>query len=56
LADQRFDAGGLQLAMKAVWEWEVSHGSLTLRHETFRNKLNGVLGITKQYVGEKCNA
>lgn len=51
--DQPIDAGGLQLAMKAVWEWEIGHGSQTLRQETFERKLGALLGITTRYVDER---
>jgi WD40 repeat protein len=50
--DQRFDACGLQLAMKAVWELEESRGSQTLRHQTFE-KLGAVRGIADRYVKER---
>ena len=52
-SSQRFDAGGLQLAMKAVWELETSRGSQTLKHETFDKELGGMLGITARYVDER---
>jgi WD40 repeat protein len=51
-ADQGVDAGGLQLAMKAVWEWEIGHGSQTLRQDTFNGKLGGLPTITTRYVDE----
>jgi WD40 repeat protein len=51
-----FDAGGLQLAMKAVWEWETQNGSQTLRHATFDKELSGLLGIAARYVEERFSA
>jgi WD40 repeat protein len=50
--DQRFDACGLQLAMKAVWEVEESLGSQTLRHQTFE-ELGALRGIADRYVEER---
>jgi WD40 repeat protein len=55
-SDERFDTGGLQLAMKAVWEWETDHGSQTLRRDTFEQNLQGILGITAKYVDERFDA
>jgi WD40 repeat protein len=51
--DERFDVGGLQLAMKAVWEREIRNGSPTLRYKTFEHELGGISGITAQYVKER---
>lgn len=53
LGDQRFDAGGLQLAMKAVWEKEIDRGFQTLRGKTFKDDLGGILGITTRYLDER---
>jgi WD40 repeat protein len=53
VGDDRFDAGGLQLAMKAVWEWEIGHGSQTLRYETFERELGGITRITTCYLEER---
>jgi WD40 repeat protein len=51
--DERFDVGGLQLAMKAVWEREIRNGSPTLRYNTFEHELGGISGIKAQYVKER---
>ena len=53
--DQRFDACGLQLAMKAVWELEGSLGSQTLRRQTFE-ELGALGGIADRYVEEHFRA
>jgi WD40 repeat protein len=53
--DERFDTGGLQLAMQAVWDREMSEGSRTLRNATFAT-LGGVRGIAADYVNKRFGA
>jgi WD40 repeat protein len=54
--DQRYDAGGLQLAMKAVWDEESRRGSWTLRHVTFEKMLRGIQGIAATYIDKRFEA
>jgi WD40 repeat protein len=51
--EQRYDAGGLQLAMRAVWEEEQRQGSRTLKCSTFANTLGGIRGIASTYIDER---
>jgi hypothetical protein len=46
---QLFDAGGLQLAMKAVSEQEIGSGSEVFKHDTYE-ALGELFAITTQYV------
>jgi WD40 repeat protein len=54
--DQRYDAGGLQLAMKAVWDEERRRGSWTLRRVTFEKTLRGIQGIAAAYIDKRFDA
>ena len=46
----RYDSGGLQLAMRAVWDEERRQGSETLRHATFVKTLGGIHGIATRHI------
>jgi WD40 repeat protein len=50
LNGDRIEAPFLQLVMERVWDWEIDHGSHTLRKDTLENALGGAATIVSNHL------